>query len=457
MPDLTPTLRKDIEELAQILRAKFSPPQFIPGCLVKSVTDVSLYATNNGWIEAVCGQHNQQRVRWKSGETVAVNDYIDVLYFPDRRLFEAYGLGGTGAISAGGVAASQAEVDAGTEAAKYVSPLTLSNYPPVLLEVKNTSGFTVLPNAVGYVVYTAAAGLEFVYTSTVGQACVVLVGGANNATIKVATRGRYPLEYIGATPAAGDFLFENFVAVEAQSYMSPNVIAIAMAAGAGGVVDAMMLTGSKIIPFASTNNLLALVSVSASDFVCTQNGAPSGANITYNAPSSGAENTINPTLSTELGKIVIHNTTRGTEAYLQATNTATNVMTFTAAGDVSGWQNGDTLTARSQTNTDVIGSAYFYDIAITSTELPPLTTAVIITAQLTDTAASKFVRFHPWEAGAASKRQVFPTQVASVVLPIMTQPISLYKKRFTLQWDANGSGTVVLSPLRLVGLVVATP
>ena len=102
MTDLSPSLRKDIAELAQMLRDRFSPPQFIPGCLVNSVADVSLYATNNGWIEALCGKHNQQRVRWKSGETVAVNDFIDVLYFPDRRLFEAYGIGGAGAISAGG-------------------------------------------------------------------------------------------------------------------------------------------------------------------------------------------------------------------------------------------------------------------------------------------------------------------------------------------------------------------
>lgn len=95
-----PDLYQEIARLSDLLRAKFSPPEFIPGCQVKSVADVSLYATNNGWIEAICGQHNQQRVRWKSNETVAVNDYIDVLYFPDRRLFEAYGLGGTAAIAA---------------------------------------------------------------------------------------------------------------------------------------------------------------------------------------------------------------------------------------------------------------------------------------------------------------------------------------------------------------------
>lgn len=96
---INPDLYQEITQLADLLRAKFSPTEFIPGCLVMSVADKSQYATNNGWIEAVCGQHNQQRVRWKSNETVAVNDYVDVLYFPDRRLFEAYGLGGAGAIA----------------------------------------------------------------------------------------------------------------------------------------------------------------------------------------------------------------------------------------------------------------------------------------------------------------------------------------------------------------------
>lgn len=95
MPDLTPSLMTEITALAKQFVARFAQPEFIPGCKVLDVTDINLYAANNGWIEALCGQHNQQRVRWKSNDVIAVNDYVDVLYFADRRLFEAWGVGGS--------------------------------------------------------------------------------------------------------------------------------------------------------------------------------------------------------------------------------------------------------------------------------------------------------------------------------------------------------------------------
>src|SRR3990172_123473 len=92
-------LIQEVSKLAKILAENFTPPEFIPGCEIISIADINEYATNNGWVEAVCGQHNQQRVRWKSSETVIVGDFIDVLYFQDRQIFEAYGVGGSTAIS----------------------------------------------------------------------------------------------------------------------------------------------------------------------------------------------------------------------------------------------------------------------------------------------------------------------------------------------------------------------
>jgi hypothetical protein len=363
--------------------------------------------------------------------------------------------------AAGGAsAASQAEVDAGTEAAKYVSPLTLSNYPPVLLEVLNTTGSTLIPGLMMYTTYVTGSGMEIEYAASssvlyAASAAVVVVGGVDGTNVKVATRGRHTLFYSGTAPSQGDYLiFGTSGAVVRQTFMSPEVVAIAMAAGSGSLVDALLLTGRITTPFSSANNLLSLTSISSSDFVTTQSGAPSGANITYGAVSSGAENTINPAASTELGKIVIHNTTRGTEAYLQATNTGTDVMTFTAAGDVSGWQNTDALTARSQTNTDTISSAYFYDIAILS-EIPSLTTAIKIYFQLSDTAALKALRFHPYSAGVATSRLLYLTQVASIQLNGIAST-SLINNRFVLEWESNGSGTMTFL-LRITELVVAVP
>lgn len=102
MPEITPDLQKEINEFASLLSAKFAQPEFIPGCQVVDVGDINEYATNNGWVEAICGQHNRQRVRWKSAETVGTASYIDVVHFPDRRLFEAWGLGGAGAVPGSG-------------------------------------------------------------------------------------------------------------------------------------------------------------------------------------------------------------------------------------------------------------------------------------------------------------------------------------------------------------------
>lgn len=99
--ELPPALMQEIQLTAEELKLRFAQPEFIPGCQVMDVTDRSEYATNNGWVEAICGQHNRQRVRWKSNQTVGTASYIDVLYFPDRKIFEAYGLGGAVAVPAG--------------------------------------------------------------------------------------------------------------------------------------------------------------------------------------------------------------------------------------------------------------------------------------------------------------------------------------------------------------------
>lgn len=85
------------EEFARMLMEQFEQPQLIPGCLVKSVADKNEYTTNNGWIEAICGEHNQQRVRYRGQPAGLVVDttYLDVLYFPNRKGFEVYGPGGS--------------------------------------------------------------------------------------------------------------------------------------------------------------------------------------------------------------------------------------------------------------------------------------------------------------------------------------------------------------------------
>ena len=98
MPDLSPDLLNEIREFGEELVERFTPPEFIPGCAVKVITDKDLYATDNGWIECLVSQHNQQRCRWRGQvPNIQVNDIVDVMYFKSYRLFVVFGQGGVGA------------------------------------------------------------------------------------------------------------------------------------------------------------------------------------------------------------------------------------------------------------------------------------------------------------------------------------------------------------------------
>ena len=99
MAEIDPQLAKDVKYLCDTIKSRFAQPEFITGCEVVEVSERETYANNNGWVEAICAQHNQQRVRWKSTGIVTVGSYIDVIYFPARKVFESYGLGGTDNIS----------------------------------------------------------------------------------------------------------------------------------------------------------------------------------------------------------------------------------------------------------------------------------------------------------------------------------------------------------------------
>ena len=62
---LTPKTADELKKLADTIESRFTPPELIVGCTVKDISDKDLYASNNGFIEALVGQHNQQRCRYK--------------------------------------------------------------------------------------------------------------------------------------------------------------------------------------------------------------------------------------------------------------------------------------------------------------------------------------------------------------------------------------------------------
>lgn len=101
-------LERGLLELAQTMKEKFAQPEYIPGCEVTDVTNADEYGTGNGWIEAFCGAHNNQRVRYKGRPAgVQIGDFVDVEYFPNHKLFEVRGAGSSTASSINNVRVSE--------------------------------------------------------------------------------------------------------------------------------------------------------------------------------------------------------------------------------------------------------------------------------------------------------------------------------------------------------------
>lgn len=193
----------------------------------------------------------------------------------------------------------------------------------------------------------------------------------------------------------------------------------------------------------NANDFCRYDNASDSDFVATINGAPVGASVVYNAPSSGDENNLIPNSVNQLAKMVLHNTTRGDYALISTSNAGTNTITLTAAAPGT-WQNGDTITIRSQTNTATVFSSYFVDFEIVS-GLSDIAIGFEVTVTARDTgAASQRVILHPYEANADSKRKSVETQVANVRTSATVHSLSVISSRFCCLWEASGSGTMLI-------------
>lgn len=186
--------------------------------------------------------------------------------------------------------------------------------------------------------------------------------------------------------------------------------------------------------------------IGLSDFVATINGAPSGASVTYNAPSSGNEATIVPAGTTYLAKMVLHNTTRGDSALISNVNTGTNVITLTANAP-AGWANTDTITIRSQTNTSTFNTtSYFVDFELTS-QVDPLLAGLEFEITYGDSGgAGQNVRLHPYKASVVSERRGFTTQSAQNASGY--RPLPIISNRFCAAWTASGATTVNVLLLR---------
>ena len=204
------------------------------------------------------------------------------------------------------------------------------------------------------------------------------------------------------------------------------------------------------MPNYPTNDIYSAgANLSDSNFVATINGTPSGTTVVYNTPSSGDETNLVPSSTSQIAKMVLHNTTQGDDALISNCNTGTNTITLTAT--VPGtWANGDTLTIRSQTNTTSFASAtrFFVDFEIVS-DIDDLAKSFIFSFVLTDSGGGATVIFHPYEADVTSKRRAARTNAAGHTLDWTSPPIPLISNRFCAVWDASGSNTITQLQLRL--------
>lgn len=330
-----------------------------------------------------------------------------------------------------------------------------------IVKVRNTSGATANAKEVGYLDPTTG---DYKTTTTATlytpKVCVVHTGGANNADIYVQVRGRCTAKYTGTDVSAGNYLVFSTTAGKGQQQTTirPEVFAIVPT---GATIDTgndeaeVILLHDEPMVLESSTDLYAFVSASTSDFVATINGAPSGTSVVYNAPSSGNENVIPPN-GTLLAKMVLYNTTRGDSAQISSVNTGTNTITLTATVPAA-WANGDTITVRSQTNTDV-PAGYFLDFAIDDTSLIPANAVMLdfVFHTVTDTGGVALILAHPFKAGVASARRRQGTQVASVSVSSGMFRIAFLQRRFELEWQATGAGTQS-AQLRIMGCVVKVP
>ncbi len=318
---------------------------------------------------------------------------------------------------------------------------------PVIVIVKNSSGSAANANEIGYI--DDAGEYQTTSTQFLDVAwCVVIFGGANNADIHVARRGRVTVELDGNN-SIGDLLYTSTTGGRAnpQSYMRSEALAIALtanASGAGGTCLALLLTQTRAQSVAYAENLYVSTALSDSDFNGTIATLPGGAVLTY-TPVSGDELNLVSGDPANISKIRLFNSTRSTYGLIENSVAATNTITLTANVD-AGWQVGDSITIRSQTNTSVVaGNTYWFDFEIEdSTKVPALARAIEGQIAHRDTGgAGETTRIHPWETNSGAKRRVSNVNAANQLLYTRFFTI-LIQRRYLMQWTSSGAGTATV-------------
>jgi hypothetical protein len=297
---------------------------------------------------------------------------------------------------------------------------TLLGGPVFGFVVKNTSGGAATVGDVGYI--DSAGEYKTIATANSAVAwCVVVVGGANNADIYVARRGRVTVTLNGNC-AIGDYLYTSTTAGQAQpqSYVRSEVFAVALtanAAGAGGTCSALLLCHSIFVTLTSGIPVWRVSNHADTDFVAKIDdnaGAHGGTGLAattvpYDTVTAGNENVLNTTAG-QHAKVGLYNLTRATWRLIDSVDMVNDVINTVASADA--WADNDDITIRSQTVTTA-HAARHVELDFSQSSLPVLARALFLQAKMYDSgAAGEWLALHPIDTYAGAKEQITSVPVA---------------------------------------------
>ena len=193
------------------------------------------------------------------------------------------------------------------------------------------------------------------------------------------------------------------------------------------------------ISVTNVNDIFRCDNAGASAFAGTIATLPGGAVLTYNV-TSGQENAMVPTSTSQLGKMRLYNTTRGTSALISNCVIGTNTITLTA-NVPAGWIVGDVITIASQT---VSGGGFnWVDIEITGGDYVGKSLVFLYLAFLDSGGAGQSLVPHPFETYGVSKLTA-SVITQSTQIAINTHPYKLTSNIISLSWTASGAATALV-------------
>jgi len=245
--------------------------------------------------------------------------------------------------------------------------------------------------------------------------------------------------------------------VQPQSYVRPEVMAVAKtanASGAGGTCVALLHCNRPYVPLSSANLIYGIINHSDTRFESVIAGAPNATTVVYGAIAQGAEDAIKPQTATQLAKARLWNTTRGTFRLITAVNTATNTITTVSSTD--SWADADVITIESQTTTVAGGYRYIELDLSQDTVIPKLARVLVFEVMKEDSGGAVYTTTHPYVAQADAKELGVQNPGAGVRI-YRTSFISLIQEVFCYRSNASGGATGTYDYFKLMGAFIAAP